>query len=160
MAMKVATPANTSLEVSRTLQMADTVPPVVTSLQSLSGLTQVVPGQVVIVQAQASDNVAVRSIEFRTSGALDMLPQPIAIQPPVPLATAQFPLTVPAVAPDGSSIVVTAQARDVANVSTEVSLTLLVLRTANAAPVWRAGRCCFSTPSSGKNWIHTSAQLY
>ena len=36
----------------------------------------------------------------------------------------------------------------------------LVLRTANAAPVWRGGTRCFSTRFGGKNWIHTSAELY
>src|SRR5262249_49775883 len=35
----------------------------------------------------------------------------------------------------------------------------LVLRTANAAPVWRGGMRCFSTHFGGKNWIHISAEL-
>ena len=38
--------------------------------------------------------------------------------------------------------------------------TALVLRTANAAPVWRGGMHCFCTRSGGKNWIQTSAELY
>ena len=37
---------------------------------------------------------------------------------------------------------------------------LLVLRTANAAPVWRGGTHCFCTRSGGKNCIQTSAELY
>jgi hypothetical protein len=40
------------------------------------------------------------------------------------------------------------------------TLSKLVLRTANTAPVWCGGMCCFATRFGGKNWIFISAELY
>jgi hypothetical protein len=37
---------------------------------------------------------------------------------------------------------------------------LLMLRTANAAPVWRGGIPCFCVRSRSGKWVHISAELY
>jgi hypothetical protein len=126
----VDTAGNSSFQASRTLQIADTVVPTLTSLQTLSGSTRVLAGQSVTVEAHGSDNVAVAAFEFRTLGEVITPLQTVTVVAPASAATGQFAFTVPTTATNGGSITVLARARDAVQSSAEVSLILQVGDTA------------------------------
>lgn len=126
----VATATDTSGNIGqsaiRNLQIADTVKPTITSLQTVGGATQVPPGQVVAVEAKAADNVGVASVSFRVEAETTQT-QTIPIAPPAPTTSSTYSFLVANTAVPGSTITIRAQARDGAgNISDEAVLLLQV----------------------------------
>ncbi len=116
---------NPSGSVVRLLQIADTVPPEVVSLATLSGATRVLQNQVVVLRTAASDNVDVFGVEYRITGdGIDIGPSLIPADSPGEHAIADLSFTVPLV-PNGSAIQVVSVAVDgTGNRSTDQILTL------------------------------------
>ena len=122
---------NSSLGASRLVQVADTVPPAIAALRQRGGSTRIVPGQAVVVEAEATDNRAVTAVTFSTEGALVTPATTVGASPPASSAVVPFALTVPAEVAFGTSVTVRANARDAqGNTSAGATLTLSVEDTA------------------------------
>ncbi|QYZ65331.1 MAG: hypothetical protein OI74_04575 [Gammaproteobacteria bacterium (ex Lamellibrachia satsuma)] len=117
---------NSTVSPVRILQIADTLPPAVDSLATISGANRVLQGQAVTVRATASDNVDVAGLEFRATGdGLDLGPSLVPASPAGAGVTVDFSFTVPAAAANDSTIQVVGVAIDgVGNRSGDSTLTL------------------------------------
>ena len=102
---------NKSSQVGRTLQIADTITPLMVSLKTENNATRVLADQSVTLQAQASDNVAIAGVRFDVDGNVTMVQVPT----PGQNATAEMTFTVPLDAADGSTITIEARALDTSN---------------------------------------------
>ena len=114
---------NASAIVEVVVRVADLEPPVVTISQPANG-TGVAPGETVMLNITASDNVAVESISFVTMGADGAFGGEI-IDPPTSPAAASFQFDIPAAATEGSSIEVRALAFDAEGNSGESAVVTL-----------------------------------
>lgn len=120
-------------QAGRALQVADTVAPTTTAVEPVTGSTRVLPGQVAQLRANVADNVGVTAVEFSAEGAV-VASGSVPVSPAVTSGPVPFGFAVPAGAPGGGSIVVTARARDAAgNVGAPATLTLTVGDTAPPA---------------------------
>lgn len=111
---------------SRVLQIADSINPVITALQPVSGSTRVVAGTSVAIRADITDNVGVTALLFSTEGAV-VTTGTTTVAPPVMSGSAVFTFGVPAGAANGSTITVTVRARDAAGNSSDVATTVLTV---------------------------------
>ncbi|MBS1818371.1 MAG: carboxypeptidase regulatory-like domain-containing protein [Acidobacteria bacterium] len=108
--------------------VADRQAPTVT-LRTSSGSPSMTPGANVQVIAQATDDLAVTSIQLTVAGAFDFT-ETRTIAVPAADVSATFSLAVPGTVQAGSTATVTARATDATgNVSTPVSLTLTAQNT-------------------------------
>jgi hypothetical protein len=111
---------------SRVLRIADALKPTITDLHPVSGSTQVVAGTTVAVRANVTDNVGVTALVFSTTGAV-VTEGTSVVAPPVMSGSAVFTFAVPAGVSNGSTITVTARARDAAgNLSDAATMVLTV----------------------------------
>ncbi|WP_211360494.1 carboxypeptidase regulatory-like domain-containing protein [Geobacter argillaceus] len=105
------------------LAVADTHAPQVT-LRTLTGSTEMVPGQPLTIVVDASDEVGVQRIDLTASGALTYA-NAKGISPPLGSAQAQFLITIPTTLADGATLNLQATAVDLSgNVSAPASLVL------------------------------------
>jgi hypothetical protein len=105
------------------LAVTDTRGPQVT-LRTLTGSTEMVPGQQLTVVVDASDEIGVQRIDLTASGALTYA-NAKGITPPLGSAQAQFPITIPSNLADGATLTLQATAVDLSgNVSAPATLVL------------------------------------
>ncbi len=105
------------------LAVSDTRGPQVT-LRTLTGSTEMAPGQQLTVVVEASDEIGVQRIDLTASGALTYA-NAKGISPPLGSAQAQFLITIPANLADGATLNLQATAVDLSgNVSAPASLVL------------------------------------
>ena len=105
------------------LPVADTNKPLVT-LRTLSGSTEMVPGQQLTVVVEGSDEIGVARLELSGSGAFSYL-NSTGISPPLGSARADFAMVVPGNLPEGAILNLQALAQDISgNLSLPASLVL------------------------------------
>jgi hypothetical protein len=113
-------------QVGRSVRLADTLAPTLSSLESATGSTRVVAGGTASLRATVSDNVGVTAIAFQTEGGMTTTGTQ-TVSPAVTSGVVPFSFAIPGTVVNGSSITVHVQAIDAAgNTSSESLLTLTV----------------------------------
>jgi hypothetical protein len=123
--------AGNATQVGRTVLVPDSVAPVITALEPVSGSLRIVAGETVALRAIVSDNLGVTALTYQTEGGM-VASGTAPIAPPVVSGAALFTFAVPASTANGSTITVRVRARDAAGNLSEEQTSLLSVGDAGA----------------------------